>query len=375
MENKTIKIAIIFGTRPEIIKLAPVILELRKFSKTFEVITISSGQHKEMLGEFLRFFEIKPDYELDVMTPDQDLFDINRRILTTIQQVLETEKPDLVLVQGDTLTAFTAAVSAFYLKIPVGHVEAGLRTFDKYSPYPEEMSRQLIDILTDIYFVPTKEARNNLLSEGKSKSKIIITGNTDIDALDIVLKIKKTFENKKLHKINFRKEIILVTCHRRESFGRKMGEIFQGLREVVENFPDVEIVYPVHLNPNIKTNLDKFLKNHPRIHILSPLGYSDMVNLMKASFLVATDSGGLQEEAPFLNKPVVVLRDKTERIEGLQAGTLIIGGTTKLKVFEGIKKVLTDKVFYQKMAKAKNPYGDGKASLRIRKAILDYFKK
>ncbi len=246
MENKTIKIAIIFGTRPEIIKLAPVILELRKFSKTFEVITISSGQHKEMLGEFLRFFKIKPDYELDVMTPDQDLFDINRRILTTIQQVLETEKPDLVLVQGDTLTAFTAAVSAFYLKIPVGHVEAGLRTFDKYSPYPEEMSRQLIDILTDIYFVPTKEARNNLLSEGKSKSKIIITGNTDIDALDIVLKIKKTFENKKLHKINFRKEIILVTCHRRESFGRKMGDLFRGLREVVEIFHQVEIIY--HIN-------------------------------------------------------------------------------------------------------------------------------
>lgn len=375
MGEKKIKIAVVFGTRPEIIKLAPVILELRRFPNVFELTIISSGQHREMLEQFFSFFNIKPDYELAVMSVNQDLFDINKKILAKIKKVLRYKKPDLIIVQGDTLTAFTAAVSAFYLKIPVAHVEAGLRTFDKYSPYPEEMSRQLIDVLSDIYFVPTSQSKKNLLREGKVEAKIFVTGNTSIDAVATSLNLKKTFVNKKLKKIDFKnKKVVLITCHRRESWGKKMSEIFLAIRDLADYFEDIEIVFPVHLNPAIRRKVEKFLSQHSRVHILPPLGYSDMVNLMRKSFFIGTDSGGLQEEAPYLNKPVVVLRDKTERVEGLKAGTLLIGGTSRKKVFNTLKRLVKDQILYKKMATAKNPYGDGKASIRIRKAITQYFR-
>lgn len=374
--KKKLKIVAVFGTRPEVIKMAPVILELRKYSSEFELVTICSGQHREMLHQSLSAFNIMPDYDLHIMTTPQSLFDVSTRILTNIEKILKVANPNLVLVQGDTPTAFTGALAAFYSKIPIGHIEAGLRTYNKYNPFPEEMNRQLIDVLADLFFVPTAHARNNLLKEGKPKDRIWITGNTAIDALALINGFEKHFKNRKLAKLPFRnKRIILLTCHRRESWGKKMEEIFKGVKRVVDEFEDVEVIFPVHLNPLIRQTAEKILGSRPKIHLVKSLSYPEMVKLINKSYLVATDSGGLQEEAPHFGKPVVVLRNVTERVEGVESGTLVLGGTSEEGVYKTLRKLLTDNKLYKEMSEAKNPYGDGKASQRIRRVIGNYFTK
>lgn len=363
------KILAVFGTRPEAIKIIPVVMALKKAGVKTMVVT--TAQHKEMLEQVMRVFKIKSDYDLNAMLPDQSLSDISMTILWKMGRILEKEKPDMVLVQGDTATAFTSALEAFYHRIPIGHIEAGLRTYDKYNPFPEEMNRQLIDILCDLYFAPTQQAKENLLREGKPKDKIFVTGNTVIDAVLLIAKKEYKFRNKILNKINFKKKrIILLTCHRRESFGEKMESIFNGIKKIADEFKDVEVIYPVHLNPHVQKPAREILDKHPRIHLIKPLVYNDMVKLMKNCYLVATDSGGLQEEASIFNKPVLVLRDETERTEGIKVGTLKLAGTDSEKVYVLTKGLLKDKKEYQKMAQAKNPYGDGKASQRIVNAIL-----
>jgi len=363
------KILAVFGTRPEAIKMIPVVMALRKAG--LETVVITTSQHKEMLDQVMRVFKIKANYDLNIMIPDQTLSDISITILWKMGKILEKEKPSIVLVQGDTATAFTSTLGAFYHRIPIGHIEAGLRTYDKYNPFPEEMNRQLIDVLCDFYFVPTREARQNLLREGKLKEKIFITGNTVIDAALFIAEKDYKFKNKTLSKIDFiKKRVILLTCHRRESFGEKMESIFRGVKKIVDEFKDVEIVFPVHLNPNVQKSAQKILSKHPHIYLIKPIVYSDIIKLMENCYLVMTDSGGLQEEAPAFNKPVLVLRDETERIEGIKAGTLKLVGTNEERVYDSTKKLLDDKKEYQKMAQAKNPYGDGKASQRIVRIIL-----
>lgn len=371
---KKMKVAAIFGTRPEAIKLAPVIAELKRFPQVFQVTVVVSGQHRQMLDQALTFFKIKPDYDLKIMQSHQTLFGISKKILAKMGQILKLEKPDLSLIQGDTPTAFIAALASFYCKIPIAHIEAGLRTYDKYNPFPEEINRKLIDDIADLYFAPTEEAKNNLLKEGKNFKTIWVTGNTGIDALVFASKKAKGFLNGVLTKIDFKnKKIVLLTCHRRESWGKKIEEIFKGVKLIIDEFDEVEVIFPIHLNKEIRKPAIKVFGNHPKIYPFDPLDYPDMATLLKNCFLVATDSGGLQEEAPYFGKPVVVLRDITERVEGLRAGTLIIGGTSCDGVYNSIKQLIMNKSLYNQMSKAKNPYGDGKASIRIRKAIVEYF--
>lgn len=371
IKKKIKKIIAVFGTRPEAIKMAPVVKAIGRAG--IKTIVATTSQHRDMLDQATRLFRIKSDYDLNIMIPDQSLSDISMTILWKMGRILDKEKPDLVLVQGDTATAFTTALEAFYRRIPIAHIEAGLRTYDKYNPFPEEMNRQLIDILCDLYFVHTEEAKQNLLREGKPKEKIFVTGNTVIDALLFIDKKNYKFKNQILRKTDFKnKRIILLTCHRRESFGEKMASIFRGIRQIADEFEDVEIIYPVHLNPNVQKTAKKILASHQRIRLIKPVIYSDMVKLMKNCYLVATDSGGLQEEAPAFNKPVLVLRDETERVEGIKAGTLKLVGTDEKKVYRELKRLLEDKEEYRKMAQAKNPYGDGKASQRIVKILIKH---
>jgi len=365
-----VNVLLIFGTRPEAIKLAPVIQELRTHAGIKPVVCVT-GQHREMLDQVLSLFKIQPDYDLNIMRANQSLFDITRQALSKMEMVLKDERPDLVLVQGDTTTAFVGALASFYQKIPVGHVEAGLRTYNKYSPFPEEMDRVLIDHLADLCFVPTKRAQQNLLREGVAKEGIFVTGNTVIDALLWVMQRLPSSIPQELEPLLgsgsqlSRRRLILVTGHRRENFRQGLENICRALCEIVKRNNDVEIVYSVHLNPNIREPVFRILRNVPRIHLIEPLGYLPFVQLMRLAYLILTDSGGIQEEAPTLGKPVLVMRNVTERPEGIKAGAARLVGTNVTAIVEATQQLLDDEQEYEQMAKAVNPYGDGKTAKRI----------
>lgn len=371
MLMKKIKVMTVFGTRPEAIKMAPLVLELQKQSQRFETITTVSAQHREMLDQVLDIFHIKPDYDLNIMHARQTLTDITSNVLINLDKILKEAKPDIVLVHGDTTTTFAASVAAFYNQIPIGHVEAGLRTWEKYSPYPEEMNRQMTDAMTDLYFAPTNQSKANLLKENHKEDNIYITGNTAIDALKQT--VDKEYHHDILDKVSPDNKLILLTMHRRENQGEPMRRVFKVIREVVESREDVEVIYPVHLSPAVQEAAKEILGNTERIHLISPLDVVDFHNLAARSYFIMTDSGGVQEEAPSLGKPVLVLRDKTERPEGVEAGTLKLVGTESEKVKKEMEELLDNDAEYQRMAQAKNPYGDGKASERILDAIAYYF--
>lgn len=371
MLMKKIKVMTVFGTRPEAIKMAPLVLELQKQSQRFEAITTVSAQHREMLDQVLDIFHIKPDYDLNIMHARQTLTDITSNVLINLDKILKEAKPDIVLVHGDTTTTFAASVAAFYNQIPIGHVEAGLRTWEKYSPYPEEMNRQMTDAMTDLYFAPTTQSKANLLKENHKEDNIYITGNTAIDALKQT--VDKGYHHDILDKVSPDNKLILLTMHRRENQGGPMRRVFKVIREVVESREDVEVIYPVHLSPAVQEAAKEILGNTERIHLISPLDVVDFHNLAARSYFIMTDSGGVQEEAPSLGKPVLVLRDTTERPEGVEAGTLKLVGTESEKVKQEMEELLDNAAEYQRMSQAKNPYGDGKASERILDTIAYYF--
>lgn len=368
-----LKVLTVFGTRPEAIKMAPLVLALQQTEGINTQVAVTA-QHREMLDQVLKLFQIKPDYDLNIMKTGQTLFDITTRALTGLKDVLDQAKPDLVLVHGDTSTTFVASLAAFYKQIPVGHVEAGLRTNNKYSPYPEEMNRRLTGVLADLHFAPTAKAKENLLREGIDAKNIFVTGNTVIDALKATVREDYTFNHRELDSIDFRqKRVLLVTTHRRENLGEPMREIYLALRDIVDNYPDVEIVFPMHKNPAVRGMAQQVLGATPRVHLIEPLDYQPFINLMQRCYLVLTDSGGMQEEAPALGKPVLVLRDTTERPEAVQAGTVRLIGTQKDAVLRHTRELLENPAAYNKMAEAVNPYGDGLASLRITQAICYKF--
>ncbi|WP_414838614.1 non-hydrolyzing UDP-N-acetylglucosamine 2-epimerase [Carnobacterium sp. TMP28] len=368
---KKIKVMTIFGTRPEAIKMAPLVLELERQPDRFESIVTVTAQHRQMLDQVLKIFNIKPDYDLDVMKDRQSLAQITANVLIGLEDVMTEVKPDIVLVHGDTTTTFAAGISAFYNQIKVGHVEAGLRTWNKYSPFPEEMNRQVTDVLSDIYFSPTKESAENLLKENHSSKHLYITGNTAIDALKET--VVENYKHKILDKIPEENRLILMTMHRRENQGEPMERVFRAIRQVVDKYKDVEVVYPIHLNPIVQEAANKELGNHERIHLIDPLDVIDFHNIAARSYMIMSDSGGVQEEAPSLGVPVLVLRDTTERPEGVAAGTLRLVGTETEDVLSTMIELLDDKDIYRKMAETKNPYGDGTASKRILDAIAYEF--
>lgn len=368
---KKIKVMVVFGTRPEAIKMAPLVLELQKQSETFETITVVTAQHRQMLDQVLETFRIQPDYDLDIMGKNQSLLDITAKILEKFDPVVKEVQPNMILVHGDTTTTFAASLVAFYNQVRIGHVEAGLRTFDKYSPFPEEMNRQMTDNLADLYFAPTSESKANLLMEHHPESSIFITGNTAIDALRLT--VQENYHHQVLDQLDPQKKLVLVTMHRRENQGQPMRAVFAALREMVDAHPELEVVYPVHLSPAVQEVAKDILGDHDRIHLIAPLDVFDFHNLASRSYFIMSDSGGVQEEAPSLGKPVLVLRDTTERPEGVKAGTLKLVGTDPERVKEEMTALLTDHDLYQKMASARNPYGDGKASERIVQAIQHYY--
>lgn len=369
---KQIKVMTVFGTRPEAIKMAPLVLKLKKDSR-FQEVTVVSAQHRQMLDQVLEIFKIKPDYDFNIMRRNQTLEEITSKVLVDLAQVIHTEKPDLVLVHGDTTTSFAASLATFYEQTPLGHVEAGLRTWNKYSPFPEEMNRQMTDDLADLYFAPTALSKANLLKENHRPENIFVTGNTAIDALKQT--VQKDYHHAVLDEVQPGHKIILVTMHRRENQGEPMRRVFKVMRQVIDAHPDVEIIYPVHLSPRVQKAAKKVLGGDPRIHLIKPLDVVDFHNLAKRSYFIMTDSGGVQEEAPSLGKPVLVLRDTTERPEGVKAGTLKLVGTQVDRVREAMLTLLENKAEYEKMANAQNPYGDGRASDRIIAAIAYYFDK
>lgn len=368
---KKIKVMVVFGTRPEAIKMAPLVLELQKQSETFETITVVTAQHRQMLDQVLETFRIQPDYDLDIMGKNQSLLDITAKILEKFDPVVKEVQPDMILVHGDTTTTFAASLVAFYNQVRIGHVEAGLRTFDKYSPFPEEMNRQMTDNLADLYFAPTSESKANLLMEHHPESSIFITGNTAIDALRLT--VQEDYHHQVLDQLDPQKKLVLVTMHRRENQGQPMRAVFAALREMVDAHPELEVVYPVHLSPAVQEAAKDILGDHDHIHLIAPLDVFDFHNLASRSYFIMSDSGGVQEEAPSLGKPVLVLRDTTERPEGVKAGTLKLVGTDPERVKEEMTALLTDPDLYQKMSSARNPYGDGKASERIVQAIQHYY--
>lgn len=363
------KVLLIFGTRPEAIKMAPLIKEFKERPKYFETIVCVTGQHNEMLYQVLDFFHIKPDYDLKIMRPNQTLFSVTADIMSKLEPVIDTERPDIVLVQGDTTSAFIGALAGFYKQIKVGHLEAGLRSGDIYSPFPEEVNRLLITKLTRFHFAPTTQARLNLLNEGVSKDAVFKVGNTVIDALLLGLKIIKSQKEEEFKKnlggINWNKRIILVTGHRRESFGRGFEDMCEAIKRIALEYKDVEIVYPVHLNPNVQKPVNDLLKEINNIHLINPLEYPILIWLMNKAYIVLTDSGGIQEEAPTLGKPILVMRDKTERQEGIDAGTAKLVGTDAEKIYYETKTLLDNERVYAEMANAINPYGDGTTSRQI----------
>jgi len=366
--KKKIKVMTIFGTRPEAIKMAPIVLQLQEQSDKFIPITVVTAQHREMLDQVLEIFKIKPDYDLNIMRPNQTLAGITSRVLTKLDDILDEARPDIVLVHGDTTTTFAASVSAFYHQIPVGHVEAGLRTWDKYSPYPEEMNRQLTDVLADMYFAPTELSRDNLLKENHPEKNITITGNTAIDALKQT--VNGNYHHDVLDMVKPGNRMILLTMHRRENQGQPMENVFKAIKNVVMSHEDVEVVYPVHLSPVVQEVAKRVLGDVERIHLIDPLDVVDFHNMSARSYFIMTDSGGVQEEAPSLNKPVLVLRDTTERPEGVTAGTLKLVGTNGKEVQKAMETLLDNQQEYNEMASAENPYGDGHAAEYILKAIL-----
>jgi len=366
-----IKVMTIFGTRPEAIKMAPVVLELKKYPALITPVVAVTAQHREMLDQVLQLFKIVPDYDLGIMTKGQTLFDITCRAMQGLNEVLGQERPDIVLVHGDTTTTFAGALAAYYHQIAVGHVEAGLSTQNKFSPFPEEMNRKLTGALTDLHFAPTPSARDNLLAEGVEASSIFVTGNTVIDALIATVEDDYRFNEPPLADIAFRdKKIVLVTTHRRENLGEPMRHVYQGLRDIVTEFADVEIVFPVHRNPQVREVVEAELGGLDRVHLVDPLDYQPFANLLARAYLVLTDSGGIQEEAPSLGKPVLVLRDTTERPEAIDAGTVKLIGTDRERVYSETRRLLLRSDEYQRMAGACNPYGDGKAARKIVDFIL-----
>ena len=370
--DRPIKVMTIFGTRPEAIKMAPLVLELKKRPEQFETIVTVTAQHREMLDQVLKIFGIEPDYDLNIMKDRQTLVDITTRGLEGLDQIMKEAKPDMVLAHGDTTTTFISALAAYYNQIPVGHVEAGLRTWNKYSPYPEEMNRQLTGVMADLHFAPTEKSAENLRNENKQEDAIFITGNTAIDALKTT--VKEDYHHAIFDKIGSDR-LVLMTAHRRENLGENMRSMFKAVKRIVDNHEDVQVVYPVHLNPAVRETASEILGNDPRIHLIEPLDVIDFHNFLSRSTIILTDSGGIQEEAPSLGKPVLVLRDTTERPEGIEAGTLKLAGVNEDTIYNLAHELLTNEQEYEKMSKASNPYGDGQASARIAEAIRYYFKQ
>ena len=367
-----IKVMSIFGTRPEAIKMAPLVKELEK-RENIESIVCVTAQHREMLDQVLETFDIKPDYDLNIMKQGQTLADVTTRALTGLEEVIKEARPDIVLVHGDTTTTFAGALAAFYNQVAIGHVEAGLRTDNKYSPYPEEMNRQMVDRLSDMYFAPTEISKNNLLKENINESKIYITGNTAIDAMSTT--VDKNYTHKELEWIKPGERMILLTAHRRENLGEPMRHIFKAIKRIVDEFDDVKVIYPIHMNPKVREVANEVFDGDDKVKLIEPLEVFDFHNFQNKSYIILTDSGGIQEEASSLGKPVLVLRDTTERPEGISAGTLKLVGTDEDIIYEETKRLLTDSKEYERMSKASNPYGDGHASERIVDAIVEYFNK
>lgn len=364
-----IKVMTVFGTRPETIKMAPLVKELEK-REEIESIVCVTAQHRQMLDQVLEAFQIVPDYDLDIMKQGQTLSDITVRVLKGLEGVIEEVKPDIVLVHGDTTTTFAGAMAAFYHQIPVGHVEAGLRTYNKYSPFPEEINRQYVGLVADMNFAPTMKSRQNLLDEGKRESTIYVTGNTAIDALKTT--VKDDFENE-ITKWAEGSRLVVLTAHRRENLGEPMRNMFRAIKRIIEKYDDIKVVYPVHLNPIVVNTANEILGDCDKVKLIKPLEVLEFHNLLNKSYLILTDSGGIQEEAPSLGKPVVVLRDTTERPEGIAAGTLKLAGTEEENIFAIIDELLSNQETYDSMSKASNPYGDGHASERIVDEIIKHF--
>jgi len=364
--NNKIKVMTVFGTRPEAIKMAPLVKELEKREQIQSIVCVTA-QHRQMLDQVLQTFQITPDYDLNIMQTGQTLADITTRALCGLEQVIKEAEPDIVLVHGDTTTTFAGALAAFYTQTAIGHVEAGLRTYNKYSPYPEEMNRQMVSALADMHFAPTKMSAQNLLNEGRDKEKIFITGNTAIDAMQHT--VKEDYHHEVLEWVGSDR-MILLTAHRRENLGEPMYHIFRAIRRIVEEMEDVKVIYPIHLNPIVRKIAGEVLDGCDRIRLIEPLEVLDFHNFLNQSYLILTDSGGIQEEAPSLGKPVLVLRDTTERPEGIEAGTLRLAGTEEETVYHMTKELMTNRELYVTMSKASNPYGDGKASIRIADEII-----
>ena len=379
MMAKKIKVMTVFGTRPEAIKMAPVVLELAKHpDKIVPVVTVTA-QHRDMLDQVLNLFQIKPDHDLDIMAAGQTLFDITSRAMMGLDKVLQEEKPDIVLVHGDTTTTFAGALASYYHQVSVGHVEAGLRTHNKYSPFPEEMNRKLTGSIADLHFAPTDTSEQNLLAESVDSERIFVTGNTVIDALHKTVDDDFQFEDEVLQGIDFKnKRIVLLTTHRRENLGEPMRHVYRAMRRLVDEFEDVEIVFPVHKNPKVREVVQEELGGLSKVHLIDPLDYEPFANLMHRSYLILTDSGGVQEEAPALGKPVLVLRDTTERPEAVAAGTVKLIGTDEKVVYDEAKLLLTDGEEYSRMSEACNPYGDGRLPsvlFRLSSIIMDWQRK
>lgn len=366
-----IKVMSVFGTRPEAIKMAPLVKELEKREEIESIVAVTA-QHREMLDQVLETFDIKPDFDLNIMKQGQTLADVTTRALQGLESVIKECKPDIVLVHGDTTTTFAGALAAFYNQVAIGHVEAGLRTYDKYSPWPEEMNRQMVDCMTDMYFAPTSLSKENLLKQNIKADKIYVTGNTAIDAMDTTVDFDYTHEV-----IDWvgDSRMILLTAHRRENLGEPMKHIFKAIKRLVDEFDDIKVVYPIHKNPLVREIANEILEGNDRVRLIEPLEVFDFHNFQNKSYLIMSDSGGIQEEAPSLGKPVLVLRDTTERPEGIAAGTLKLVGTDENVIYNEAKRLLTDKKAYDEMSKASNPYGDGHASERIVDAIIDFFNK
>lgn len=370
--TKKWKVMTIFGTRPEAIKMAPLVLELQKHSEQIESIVTVTAQHRQMLDQVLETFKITPDYDLNIMKERQTLIDVTTNALQGLDAVMKEAKPDIVLVHGDTSTTFVGSLAAFYNQIAIGHVEAGLRTWNKYSPYPEEMNRQLTGVLADLHFSPTEVSKKNLLDENKDETTIFVTGNTAIDALKTT--VSENYEHPVLSKIG-EDRIILLTAHRRENIGDPMRNMFRAIKRILAEHDDVQVIYPVHMNPAVREIANDILGEDGRIHLIEPLEVFDFHNFAARSFMILTDSGGVQEEAPSLGKPVLVLRDTTERPEGIAAGTLKLAGTEEETIYTLTKELLENTVVYEQMSKASNPYGDGHASERIVKALIGFLNK
>ncbi|NMM52859.1 non-hydrolyzing UDP-N-acetylglucosamine 2-epimerase [Paenibacillus aquistagni] len=374
MQTARRKVMVVFGTRPEASKMCPVIKELQTYTNYFDTKIVVTGQHREQLDQVLEVFDLQPDFDLNIMKANQSLAYVTSAALEGLDGILDKEKPDLILVHGDTQTAMVGAMAGYFHKIPVGHVEAGLRSHDKYSPWPEEMNRKIVDTVSDLLFAPTSLGKTNLLHEGYQEEQIFITGQTAVDAALQTHKEEYAFKESKLNAVDFNHStVITVTAHRRENYGKPMEQMFQAIRQIADSHERVQIVYPVHKSPVVQEHAASILAGHDRIMLLDPLGYSDMINLLSCSSFILSDSGGLQEEAAVFNKPLLLMRDTTERQEAVDAGGVVLAGTNKEVIVGLANKLLLDEEFYQQMASSKNPFGDGKASQRIVQIIRHHF--